>query len=166
MGGWVAAEMAACNAKQFSRMVLVAPAGVGPEHGEVWDYFIHSNAEALAQSFHDSAKMPEYATYYGEGWTAEHETQAEQNREMAARLIWKPYMRSHTLPALLHGIATPTLVVWGREDRIVPLDVCQRYVRAIPGATARVLDGCGHRPEMEQPEAFVRAVLDFLASRA
>jgi pimeloyl-ACP methyl ester carboxylesterase len=82
---------------------------------------------------------------------------------MAARLLWKPYMRSHTLPALLRGIATPTLVVWGREDRIIPLDVCQRYARTIPGATARVLDGCGHLPEMEQPEAFVRVVLDFLA---
>ena len=84
---------------------------------------------------------------------------------MAARLLWKPYMRSHTLPALLRGVATPTLVIWGRQDAIVPLDVGQRYVQAIPGATAKVLDRCGHMPEMERPEAFVRAVLDFLAPR-
>jgi len=85
---------------------------------------------------------------------------------MAARLLWKPYMRSHTLPALLRGISTPTLVIWGREDAIIPLSVCQRYVREIPGAMATVLDRCGHLPEMEQPEAFVQAVLDFLAPRA
>jgi pimeloyl-ACP methyl ester carboxylesterase len=84
---------------------------------------------------------------------------------MTARLAWKPYMRSHTLPALLRGIATPTLVIWGREDAIIPLDVCHHYVRAIPGATATILDRCGHMPEMERPEAFVHSVLDFLAPR-
>ena len=40
--------------------------------------------------------------------------------------------------------------------------MCDQYVRAIPRATATVLDGCGHMPEMEQPEAFAEAVLDFL----
>ena len=40
-----------------------------------------------------------------------------------ASLVWKPYMRSHTLRGLLGGTATPTLVVWGREDAIIPLDV-------------------------------------------
>ena len=74
-------------------------------------------------------------------------------------------MRSHTLAGLLPGVATPTLVVWGREDAIIPLEVCDRFVRSIPGATATVLDRCGHMPEMERPEAFVRAVLDFLAPR-
>jgi pimeloyl-ACP methyl ester carboxylesterase len=146
--------------------VLVGAAGLQPEEGHVWDYFVHSNQEAFSQAFCDPAKAPEYARYYGNAWTPQDEAQAEWNREMAARLLWKPYMRSHTLAALLPGIATPTLVVWGREDAIIPLNVCQRYARAIPGATAKVLDGCGHLPEMEQPEAFVRTVLDFLAPRA
>jgi pimeloyl-ACP methyl ester carboxylesterase len=163
LGGWIAAEIATMNAGIFTKMVLVGAAGLQPEDGQVWDYFIHSNTEAFAQAFCEPAKAAEYSQYYGKTWTVEDETRAEQNREMAARLLWKPYMRSHTLPALLRGIATPTLVVWGREDRIIPLDVCQRYARTIPGATARVLDGCGHLPEMEQPEAFVRVVLDFLA---
>ena len=166
LGGWVAAEIATVNPGLFTKMVLVGAAGLKPDEGHVWDYFMHSNKDALAQAFHDPAGSPEYARYYGEGWTREDELQAEWNREMAARLLWKPYMRSHTLPALLRGVVAPTLVIWGREDRIIPLNVCQRYVRAIPGAMATVLDRCGHLPEMEQPEAFVQAVLDFLAPRA
>ena len=165
LGGWLAAEIATMNPALFTKMVLVGAAGLQPEAGQVWDYFVHSNREAFARSFYDGAKSPEYAQYYDRPWTAEEEAQAEQNREMAARLFWKPYMRSHTLAGLLGGIATPTLVVWGREDAIIPLEVCDRYVRAIPGATATVLDRCGHMPEMERPEAFVRAVLDFLAPR-
>ena len=166
LGGWIAAEIATVNASIFSKIVLVGTAGLQPEDGQVWDYFVHSSREALAQAFFDPAQVPEYAQYYGKAWTPEEETQAEQNREMAARLFWKPYMRSHTLAGLLPGVATPTLVVWGREDAIIPLNAGQRYLRAIPGATAKVLDRCGHLPEMEQPEAFVQVVLDFLAPRA
>ena len=74
-------------------------------------------------------------------------------------------MRSHTLPALLGGVSTPTLVVWGRQDAIIPVSVCDRYVGAIPGASAHVLDRCGHMPEMERPDEFVQAVREFLLSR-
>jgi pimeloyl-ACP methyl ester carboxylesterase len=162
LGGWVAAEIATVNPGLFTKMVLVGAAGLRPAEGQVWDYFMHSSKEAFAHAFHDPASAPEYARYFGEGWTREDELQAELNREMAARLVWKPYMRSHTLHALLGGITTPTLMVWGREDAIIPLNVCERYIRAIPGATAHVIDRCGHLPEMEQPEAFVKAVRNFL----
>jgi pimeloyl-ACP methyl ester carboxylesterase len=166
LGGWVAAEIATVNAGLFSKMVLVGAAGLQPDDGQVWDYFLHSNREAFTQAFWDPQNAPEYARYYGDGWTREDEAQAEWNREMTARLLWKPYMRSHTLAALLPGIRTPTLVVWGREDAIIPLNVCERYVRVIPGATAHVLDRCGHVPEMERPDEFVGVVRDFLVSRA
>jgi pimeloyl-ACP methyl ester carboxylesterase len=162
LGGWIAAEIATVNAGLFSKMVLVGAAGVRPDDGEIWDYFVHSTREALDQSFRDPKSAPEYARFYGDGFTREDEAQAEWNREMAARLVWKPYMRSHTLPALLGGVATPTLVVWGREDAIIPLSAGERYARAIPGAKTCVLDGCGHLPDMERPEAFVSAVREFL----
>jgi 4,5:9,10-diseco-3-hydroxy-5,9,17-trioxoandrosta-1(10),2-diene-4-oate hydrolase len=71
-------------------------------------------------------------------------------------------MRSHTLAALLPGVAMPTLLVWGRQDRIIPVNACQLYQRAIKGAQTRVLDRCGHMPEMEKPEEFVKVVLAFL----
>jgi pimeloyl-ACP methyl ester carboxylesterase len=46
----------------------------------------------------------------------------------------------------------------------MPLNVCQLYERAIPGATAKSLDRCGHMPEMEKPAEFVQVVLDFLTA--
>ena len=164
MGGWIAAEIATVNAVLFKKMVLVGAAGLKPESGELWDYFVHAPKEAFTQAFYDPEHVPEYVQYYGKPWTPEEESQVESNREMASRLFWKPYMRSHTLPALLHGIATPTLLVWGREDAIIPLNACQLYQRAIPGATTRILDRCGHMPEMEKPAEFVQVVLDFLTA--
>jgi pimeloyl-ACP methyl ester carboxylesterase len=166
LGGWIAAEIATVNAALFSRMVLVGAAGVRPDDGEIWDYFVHSNREAFTRTFWDPPNAPEHARFYGDGFTPEDEAQAEWNREMAARLLWKPYMRSHTLPALLGGIATPTLVVWGREDAIIPLAAGERYAGAIRGAKLCVIDRCGHLPDMERPEAFVRAVREFLLPTA
>ncbi len=166
MGGWIAAEIATVNSTIFKRMVLVGAAGLKPDEGEIWDYFVHSGKEAFEQAFYDPARSPEYARYYGKDWTPEEAEQVEINREMAARLLWKPYMRSHTLLGLLPGIQTPTLLVWGHEDKIVPLNACQLYQTAIRGATATVLGNCGHMPEMEKSTEFVEAVLEFLTPSA
>jgi pimeloyl-ACP methyl ester carboxylesterase len=73
MGGWIAAEIATMNAAIFKKMILVGAAGVKPEEGEVWDYFVHSNQEAVTQAFYDPAQAPEYAQYYGPDWTPEQE---------------------------------------------------------------------------------------------
>ena len=162
MGGWIAAEIATMNASIFKKMVLVSPAGLKPEQGLTWDYFVNSGKEAFEQAFHDREQSPEYARYYAKEWTPEEEEQVEINREMAARLLWKPYMKSHTLAAPLGGVDTETLVVWGREDGIIPLNTCRLFQKAIKGAKAQVLDHCGHMPEMEKPEEFVKVVLDFL----
>jgi pimeloyl-ACP methyl ester carboxylesterase len=164
LGGWIAAEVATVNAALFKKMVLVGAAGLKPEAGEVWDYFVHAPKEAFAQAFYDSESVPEYAQYYGKPWTPEEELQVESDREMASRLLWKPYMRSHTLAGLLRGVATPTLLVWGRQDAIMPLNVSTLYQQAIPGATVQIIDRCGHMPEMEKPDEFVQRVLDFLTA--
>src|SRR5207245_4166438 len=126
-GGWIAAELATCNAALFKKMILVGAAGLKPEVGEVWDYFVHAPREAFTQAFYDPEHAPEYVKYYGKSWTPEEELQVESNREMASRLFCKQYMRSHTLPALLHGIATPTLLVWGSEAAIIQFNPCQPY---------------------------------------
>jgi len=59
-------------------------------------------------------------------------------------------------------VQTPTLIVWGREDQIVPVICGEQYRRLLPNATLRVLDRCGHVPLIEQPDVFASLVLDFL----
>src|SRR5436190_262973 len=71
LGGWVAAEIAIVNSALFAKQVLVAPAGVPPDEGQIWDYFLHSTKDAFARAFADPAGAPEYARFYGEGWTPE-----------------------------------------------------------------------------------------------
>jgi 2-hydroxy-6-oxonona-2,4-dienedioate hydrolase len=62
--------------------------------------------------------------------------------------------KRNNLQAQLGAITVPTLILWGREDRITPLAVAERFHAAMPGSTLVVLRHCGHAPMIEQPEAF------------
>ncbi len=166
LGGWVAAEIATVAPQFFRKLVLVGAMGVKPRagQGEIWDYFLESGKTAFRQAFHAPNDVAEFATHYGREWTPEETDRVEQHREMTCRVAWKPYMHSLTLPALLPAVRTPTLVVWGKEDAIAPLDCGRRYSELIPAARLVTIDHCGHMPEMEHPEAFAGIVREFLKS--
>jgi 4,5:9,10-diseco-3-hydroxy-5,9,17-trioxoandrosta-1(10),2-diene-4-oate hydrolase len=55
----------------------------------------------------------------------------------------------------------PTLIVWGKEDRFVPLTHAHAYHEGIPGSELSLLDA-GHAPWLEAPEACARLVAAFL----
>ena len=72
-------------------------------------------------------------------------------------------MHNPTLSRLL-GVAAglPTLIVWGKQDAIVPVSTAEAYRQAIGGARVVTFDNCGHRPEIEKSAEFVREVEAFL----
>ncbi len=162
MGGWLAAEMAVMCRHAFSKLMLVDAAGVKPRQGEIADIFIISPAQVTELIFHDPKQAPEYDQLYGQELTPEEVETAERNGEMSVRLCWKPYMYDPRLPDLLARVNIPTRIVWGHQDQIVPLECGQLYQTAIPGSELIVIDGCGHSPQVEKPDEFVRLALDFL----
>ena len=166
LGGWIAAEMAAADAEQFRSMTLVAPAGVRPPEGEILDLFIVTARTYLDASVHDAAGTPEFAALYGGEETTDQFEAWEDARAESARLAWKPYMHNPSLPHLLEGVqGLPTLIIWGRDDRIIPLSAGQTYNRAISGSELLVFDNCGHRPEIEKTSVFFNSVRNFLAQQ-
>jgi pimeloyl-ACP methyl ester carboxylesterase len=64
----------------------------------------------------------------------------------------------------LPGITVPTLLVWGRNDWIVPVASAYQYERLIPGARRVIFDETGHLPMLERPARFNQLVEEFLAS--
>lgn len=64
--------------------------------------------------------------------------------------------------ARLGEISAETLVVWGRDDRFVPMDIGLRLIRGIPNAQLHVFNQCGHWAQYEHADRFNRMVLDFL----
>ncbi len=63
----------------------------------------------------------------------------------------------------LGTIAAPTLIIWGRQDRILPVSQGVDAAGRIPGALLHIFERCGHMPNIEYPDEFNRIVLDFLS---
>ena len=163
LGGWVAAEIASVAPQFFNKMVLVGAMGIKPERDEIFDYFLESGLTGLRHAFYRPEQSSEFMRYWGKEWTPEEADLVEQHREMTCRIAWKPYMHSLTLRHLLPGIATPTLLVWGGEDAITPIDSGEIYQRAFPRSRLVVIENCGHMPEMEKPTEFAGLIENFLA---
>jgi pimeloyl-ACP methyl ester carboxylesterase len=77
---------------------------------------------------------------------------------MAAQLL---VMSEADQRDLLPSVAVPTLLLWGELDGRSPLSVAQQFERAIPDARLVVIPDCGHVSNLEAPERFNAAVLDF-----
>jgi pimeloyl-ACP methyl ester carboxylesterase len=164
MGGWLAAEMAVMCPHLFERMVLVGAAGVKPTQGEITDIFLLSPADMTAKMFYDPKQAPEYDQVYGRPPTPEEQEILNRNREMAARITWKPYMHDPRLPSLLRRLRLPTLIVWGRHDAIIPVSCGEVYHQNIRGSRLVVMEQCGHAPQIEKPQEFVSIVSEFLCA--
>ena len=160
-GGWVAAEMATMCQHQFDRMVLVGAVGVQPSEGEIVDQFLLSGEEYAKLCFYDESK---FEGVYGSETTVDQREAWEINREMAIRIAWKPYMFNQALPNLLGRVETPTLVVTGAEDKVVPASCGRRYVEILPNARGEALPGAGHCVDVESPEALAKLISDFVSS--
>ena len=63
----------------------------------------------------------------------------------------------------LGEISAPTLVIWGRDDRFVPMDVGLRLIWGMPNAELHIFNRCGHWAQWEHADKFNRMVLGFLA---
>ena len=63
----------------------------------------------------------------------------------------------------LGNIKAPTLIIWGKDDRTVPLDTGLRLLAAVPGSRMHIFGQCGHWAQLEHADEFNRLVLDFLA---
>jgi pimeloyl-ACP methyl ester carboxylesterase len=61
-----------------------------------------------------------------------------------------------------HRVAAPTLIVWGKADRIIAPAYAQEFAGKITGAKIEMIDKAGHLPQLEQPDAVVKAVGGFL----
>ena len=159
-GGWIAAEMAAMAPRMLKRLVLVGAMGIKPERGEIADQALLSYIDYVRRGFADQRA---FDRLFGAEPSTSRLEQWDLNREMTFRIAWKPYMYNPTLPHLLGGVATPALIVWGRDDRLVPLECGERYQKTLPHARLEIVDGAGHFVDMEQPDVLARLVAGFVS---
>lgn len=154
-GGWLAAELAVAQQRRLKRLVLVGAMGIKPSEGEIIDQMLIDLPEYVEAG---CADRDSFVRLFGEEISREQTLVWDYAREMTARIAWKPYMFSHQLPHLLGGVRTPTLVVWGRQNRVVPLVCGEAFARALPNARLELIDDAGLWVDLEQPEELARLI--------
>ncbi|MGH8014207.1 MAG: alpha/beta fold hydrolase [Candidatus Binataceae bacterium] len=157
-GGWIAAEIAMMCRHAFNKMVLVNAMGMLPKQGEILDQFLINTIDYTRSGFSNPDK---YVELYAAEPPLDQLEQWEINREMTSRIAYKPYMYDQAMPYLVRGMRTPTLIVWGAENQIVPPVCGEQYRDAISGSRLETIAGAGHFTEVEKPNELARLIRDF-----
>ena len=163
-GGFIAAELAAAAPQSINRLVLVAPLGLRPTEGEIFDFLAVTIRTHVAGTV-TNIEAPEFAKIYGGDMTPAQFELFEDARAETARLGWEPFMFSDSLAHHLGGVGDLAVqLIWGDGDIIAPRGLIEAYQHALPNSSLTVLPGSGHRPEIEDPQGFLAAVTTFLGS--
>lgn len=161
MGGWIAAEIAVRDTRDFSHLILVDPVGI--KVGDRWtrdipDIFAMPWEEVTRRLYHDPERwLPKL-----EEMSDDQLAIVARNREALALYTWEPYMHNPKLRGRLHRVDVPTLLLWGESDGLVGREYVEAFTAAIPGARLETIPEAGHRPYLEQPERFVNLVHGFV----
>ena len=164
-GGMVAADLAATFPRLLSRLILLSPVGLwrddapiplmemvaGPPEDIPGYLFAHpdsATAEAMLAPPGDSSLIPAAIA------------QAAWNIGCTTKFAWP--IADHGLGRRLHRVAVPTLIVWGRDDALVPVAYADEFGSRIAGSKVEILDDCGHVVQADQPARTWTAISDFL----
>lgn len=175
LGGATAAIVAAERPERVDALVLIDAAGfnLGPSERPRMVSFAMSRAgsllarlpgkrlvveASLRQVFHDASRItPERLSEYLAA--AERPGTFPAIHSLGASSGDRQTLVARSLPR----IQARTLVLWGDDDRWIPIDHADRFVAAIPGARKIVIPACGHVPQEEKPGEVARLLLAFLA---
>ncbi|MFN2540084.1 MAG: alpha/beta fold hydrolase [Mycobacteriales bacterium] len=182
MGGIVCAQVALAQPERLRRLVTIGGLGrnlLSPGPGEginlLMDFTDDPTRERLVawltSMVHDRSLVTDELIEERWAQATEASTLASA-RKMYGRRAFEAGMaaaaRSDQPPywAMLHKLQAKTLMTWGRDDRVSPLDMALLPLRTIPDVELHVFPNCGHWVMIEQQKAWESAVLAFLTRPA
>src|ERR1044072_1504377 len=168
MGGWIATAFTAAFPDRVDKLVLADAAGYAPPKGLDTRTFY-----GLNPTTRDGMKVLVAKVFYNKLFKSD----AAIDQAIATRLaagdgytinsITESIIRGEDfLDAAVKTIKRPTLIIWGRQDGLVPLAEGEHFNKDIAGSKLVVFDQCGHMPNVEKPAEFNAAVLKFLGEGA
>ena len=160
MGGFIATKFAVEHGARVDKLVLVCPIGlpVPPEHPTV-NFLAVPPPELPALLAHD----PQTVIKHLPAGAPTPKFIAERTKEAvtAGRVLGGGAITFDAkLPRYLHRLTMPTLLVWGKQDKLTPTAQHETWVEALPKATVKLFDNAGHLVLDEAPAA-AAAIADF-----
>src|ERR1041385_2404918 len=168
MGGWIAEMFTAAFPDRVDKLVLVDAAGYTPPKD-----FDMRTLFGLNPTTREGMKVLVGKVFYNKAF----QTDAAIDQAITARLAaGDGYTIKSLTESIIRGedflddvvktIKRPTLIVWGRQDGLVPLADGEHFNKDIAGSKMVVIEECAHVPNAEKPGEFNAALLKFLAEGA
>jgi pimeloyl-ACP methyl ester carboxylesterase len=160
MGGFIAAKFAVEHGPKIEKLVLVCPIGIPVPPSAPTVNFLAVPPEALPELL---AHNPQTVIKHLPSGAPPPEFIAERVKEgtTAGRVLGGGNVTfDEHLPQQLQRLAMPTLLVWGKQDKLTPTAQHKAWAKALPNATVKLFDNAGHLVLDEAPAA-VSAIADF-----
>jgi len=162
-GGMMACEVAAARPSRVRRLALIDPIGLWQDETPVTNWMLLAPQELPGYVFREAAGPAAKALF-------DIPDDPEESAQARTRLIWAMGstgkfiwpIPDKGLKKRIHRVTMPALLVWGREDRLVPLAYADLFASRLVAPRIELVDGAGHAPHLERPEAVARLVQTFL----
>lgn len=149
LGGYLAAKFASEHGHRIKKLALIAPAGmIDHDHpprdilmvpGDQLVGLLVSNFDMLKPFLPEKPDMDFIGERYREAGTV-------------ARLLWE-HPADPKFMRYLHRVKMPTMILWGEEDKLVPVQQAETWRKFIPHSDIKVFKGAGHLVHLDKPEA-------------
>jgi pimeloyl-ACP methyl ester carboxylesterase len=159
LGGWMAAELAVWYPERLKKLVLSNAVGIRVKGTPIAHIFAMNPQELLSACFDNfAAAMPLMPSEMNVDYLLSQYRQ----RTTLASLAWNPGY-DPKLERRLQRVKCPTLIIWGKNDRLVPAAYGDVFHRLLANSELVKLDGTGHMPMFEMPAEWSRHIAEFLS---
>lgn len=165
LGGWIAADFAIQHPEMVEKLILVDSAGIKPRD---WKGSRSIPVNLNPASLLDTRRMFEKLFFDKSMITDQLVERVFENRMRngdsytVARVLAGLDQDDQWLEKRLPRIKAPTLIVWGHNDELTPVDRAEIFRKNIPNSRLAIIPQCGHVPQIEKPAEFSKLVLEFL----
>ena len=164
LGGQIAAEYTAEHSQNVEKLILVSPSGVMKKSTPALDAYImaalypnEQNAKNAFELMESSGKHVDEKIVNGFI-----ERMKLPNAKLAFMSTLLGLKNAKVITTKLQSMITPTLIIWGSNDPVIPIQHADEFVASIKDCRFLRMDNCGHTPYVQDPKIFASNVLDFL----
>lgn len=167
MGGWVAGLMAVKYPNRVEKVVLADAAGILPANFNEADIYQLNNStrdeiRANLKLIFANPMLQNNEALVDQFMTAR---VASNDGGTINSLIESIMRKEDFLNGRLGDIKKPTLIIWGKQDGLLPVSNAYLFNKGIANSELVIFDGCGHVPQFEKAADFNKKVLEFLAKK-
>jgi pimeloyl-ACP methyl ester carboxylesterase len=164
LGGMLAAELAALCSHRVRKLVLSNPVGLWRDDAPVLDFFVVTPEELAKSTLHDPQSEAVRAAFPmpdSQEALIEAMYQRIQSFSAAGKFLWP--IPDRGLDRRIHRIQSPTLIIWGESDGLVPPIYAEDFKSNIKNSRVVIMKEAAHMPMFEKPDEFVSLITDFLS---